>query len=201
MSRSRKREAESEIEQVGDSQESQGSITGLIGGMALRERSVSNSSMSRGLGSRSVSVASVISVKSSTSTTKIVSVDGDKIIDAVCEREDINIASVLCIFEDKTNERFVPPNTQFSFNPRDDTQKNEVKTKLSKLRGQALNLGVSYKVSVLSGWTDYPTITKVGGASMNYTTRRFPPANLATSWLKNSTKKPRKPRTKKVKTE
>ena len=130
---------------------------------------------------------------------KIESVDGDKIIDAVCERKDINIASVLCIFEDKTNERFVPQNTQFSFNPENGTQKNEVKAKLSKLRSEALKLGVSYKVSVLSGWTDYPTITKVGGASMSYTTRRFPPSNPATSWLKNSTTTARKPRTKKFK--
>ena len=84
--------------------------------------------MSRGLGSRSISGASVISVKSSTSSTKIETVDGDKIIDAICKREDINIASVVCVFEDNTNERFVP-NTQFSFNPRDSTQKNEVKTK------------------------------------------------------------------------
>ena len=200
MSRLRKRDVESEIEQVEESQESQGSITGMIGGRALRERSISNSSMSRGLGSRSISGASVISVKSSTSSTKIETVDGDKIIDAICKREDINIASVVCVFEDNTNQRFVPSNTQFSFNPHDSTQKNEVKTKLSKIRTQALNLGISYKVSVLSGWTDYPTITMVGGASMGYTTRRFPPANIATSWLKTSTKKPRKPRSKKPKT-
>jgi hypothetical protein len=32
---------------------------------------------------------------------------------------------------------------------------------------------------------------------MNYT--RFPPANIATSWLKTSTKKPRKPISKKPK--
>ena len=43
MSRSRKRDVESEIEQVGESQESQGSIMGMIGGMVLRERSISNS--------------------------------------------------------------------------------------------------------------------------------------------------------------
>jgi hypothetical protein len=63
----------------------------------------------------------------------------------------------------------------------------EVKAKLAKIKQDAEKLRVAYKVIVLSGTTQFSIVTKVGGASMNYTTKRF----LATdpSWLKNTVKK------------
>ena len=113
---------------------------------------------------------------------------------------DANIATIMCVFEDKDKERFVATNTQFSFNPQELVQRNEVKTKLAKIKEEAMKWKATYEVILLSGVSRSRTITKVGGASQNYTTKRFPPSSVATSWLKNAEKKARKPRTKKART-
>ena len=141
--------------------------------------------------SRQNSGASVISVESE--------VDVESKIDAI-GATDANIASIMCIFEDKDTERFVATNTQFSFNPQELVQRNEVKTKLAKIKTEALKWKASYEVILLSGVSRSRTITKIGGASQNYTTKRFPPSSVATNWLKNAVKKVRQSRTKKART-
>ncbi len=157
---------------------SQESLSGAIGKMGLRSTSGSLPV------SRQNSSVSVISIKSEID-------DGSQNIDTVA-RDGCNIATISCVFEDNTKQHLAPQNTQFCFNPQDDVQMTEVKAKLAKIKQDAVKLKAAYKVIVLSGTTQFSTITKVGGASMNYTTKRFPPTDP--SWLKNTVKKARKVR-------
>ena len=185
MSRPKKRGADvEEIEEVEEvaslSQETDG-LVGAIGKMALR----SNSGCS--LGSRhnsSSSVKAVVEKKRNDGSDKIDGLLGDG----------SNIATVSILFDDNCHERFSTQNTQFCFNPQNDLQREEIKAKLSKIKVEARKLNVSYNVLVLSGITTLRTITKIGGLSASYASKRFPPTPGTASWLKNAERKPRKQR-------
>ena len=154
---------------------------GAIGKMGLRSKSGSS------LGSRnnsSSSVETVVEKKRNDGSDKIDSLVGDG----------GNIATVSVFFDDRCDERFSAQNTQFCFNPQNNLQREEIKDKVSKIKVEAKKLNVSCNFLVLSGTTSLKTITKIGGLSASYASKRFPPAPGTASWLKNAERKPHKQR-------
>jgi hypothetical protein len=91
-------------------------------------------------------------------------------------------AAIGMAFVDGLGNRFVAPNTLIAFNPDDHIQVAHVEEHMKKMTDKADEMKVPYSVVKFHNENAGVILTKVGGASPRYISKKFPPTS-AYDWF------------------
>ena len=103
-------------------------------------------------------------------------------------------AAIGLAFVDWTGNRFVAPNTLIAYNPDDPFQVSHVEEHIQKMTQKAEELGVPCSPVRLNNENAGVILTKAGGASPKYLSKKFPPSSKHDWLFPSKAQGPRRPR-------